>query len=141
MENFVLRSRGVHSLRHEIGPVILKKQSRRHQSPRGLVLFNQPRNRCCFKTISSSLHLRSVTSRLRCSSKHWISHTRKDDIFSAKPVLRVQRRVIRMGLGSDTGKDSEASKTRSSAWSFSDNLRYLICFFTAVLCVILLCVL
>ncbi|KAG0553502.1 hypothetical protein M758_12G017200 [Ceratodon purpureus] len=122
MENFVLRSRGVHSLRHEIGPVVLKKQSRRHQSPRGLVLFNQPRNRCCFKTISSSLHLRSVTSRLRCSSKHWISHTRKDGIFSAKPVLRVQRRVIRMGLGSDTGKDSEASKTRSSAWSFSDNL-------------------
>lgn len=144
MENCVLRSRRVHPLRHEIRPVVLKKQSSRCQSPRGLVFFNQQRNQCACKTISSSRFLRSVTSRIRSSSKHWISNTGKDGIFSAKPMLRMQPRIIRMGLGSDTGKDSEAassSKTRSPAWSFSDNLRYLIFSLTAVLWVILLCTL
>jgi hypothetical protein len=133
MENCVLSSRRVHSLR---GPVVLKKQSSRCKSPRGLVFFDQQRNQRVCRTVSSSLLLRRVSNRIHCSSKHWISNTVKDAIFSAKPVLREQPRIIRMGLGSDTGKDPEAplsSKTRRSpAWSFSDNLRYLMFYFTSV---------
>lgn len=123
MENCVLSSCRVHSLR---GPVVLKKQCSRCKSPRGLVFFDQQRNQRVCRTVSSSLLLRRVSNRIHCSSKHWISNTVKDAIFSAKPVLREQPRIIGMGLGSDTGKDPEAplsSKTRRSpAWSFSDNL-------------------
>lgn len=109
MENFVLKSVSVPPLRSDIRTVALRKRSLlRCQYPRGLVVYNQ--QRIC-RTISSSYSLRSNSSRR--IGKRWTSNT-------VKYTTRIKPGSVRMGLGSDTGKETHASR---STWSYTDNLR------------------
>lgn len=131
MENSVLRGCSVHPVRLEIRPVALKKRTpSRCQSPRGLVVSNQQRNQRVCKAISNSLLLRNITNRRHSNNKKWTSKTVKDTHFLTKPVLQKQPRIIRMGLGSETGKEPEpalsSTNRRNSTWSLSDNLRCVI---------------
>lgn len=112
MENFVLKSCSVLPVRNDIRTVALRKRSfLKCQCPRGLVVYNQ--QRIC-RTISSSHLLRSSSSRR--IGKRWTSNTVKYTISSR----RIKPGSVRMGLGSDSGKETHASR---STWSYTDNLR------------------
>lgn len=100
-------------------PVVSKKRLPINcHGPRGLVVYNQHQHHRACKAISSSVPLRSNINRR--NSKRWTSNTVKNTTFSGWLRRQKQPRTVRMGLGSDTGKETQDSR---STWSFTDNLR------------------
>lgn len=125
MESLILRSSRSHLVSNEVQPLVLESRSNKCSSPRSLVVCGQQRDvQCSCKAISKSLLLKSITNRRHESSKHFALNTIQHAILSTKRTLRKQSRIIRNGLASDTGSDSEAKTGRHPGWSMSDKLRY-----------------
>lgn len=124
MDNLLLNSIRCYSGHHEIRPVAWKERSNQCKPLHGLVGFSHQRNLCICKTISSSLLPKNIIDRQFKSSKYCTPNSIKHGIFSSKPLLQKQARIIRMEFRSDSGNDSKTtltSETKTPGWSFFDD--------------------
>ncbi|KAG0623195.1 hypothetical protein M758_3G155500 [Ceratodon purpureus] len=124
MERLIFRSRGVHLVGNGVQPSVLDNRSNQCSSPRSLVVCGQQRDvQCSCEVISNSLFQDSIAHRRQESSKYCASSTLQHAIFSTKLTVRKQSRIIRNGLASDTGSNSEATvSSKTGGWSLTDNL-------------------